>query len=1129
MRFSLQLAALALTGLPLAALPLAAPAAGGDEWPHYQFQLTIDPPTHRLQAITEVTLPPALAGQTVEFLLGENFRVTGSKPAPEKLADAGSDSFAGINGTSEDLANRRGIARYRLSLPAGVRSFRLEYEGLVDLPPTTSPEEYARSFSETPGIIEPRGIYLAGSTVWYPQFIDVPGTELRTFTMTINTPEGWHIIAPGNGVSTGDDGMARWESPSAVDEISVSGGPLIPYAARSGRVEGQVYLRKDDPALAQKYLDATGRYIRMYNDLLGAYPYDKFALVENFWETGYGMPSYTLLGSQIIRFPFILTSSYPHEILHNWWGNSVYVDYATGNWAEGLTSYLADHLMKEGDGLGHEYRRDTLKKYRDYASTAADFPLVDFRSRHSAVTESVGYGKTLMGFHMLRRELGDAAFRQGLATFYKDYRGQRASWADAQTAFEKTSGRDLERFFSDLTTRVGAANLAVEDVQVEGRKGAYTVTGTLRQRQDGPYDLQVPVVVSTANGLVSKLVRSSSAETRFSIETSAEPQLLAVDPEFDLFRVLDARETAPSIGQLFGATKVTAVLPSASPAEAQAWRDMLYAWQSPSREVAIVTDEELKELPADRAVWLLGRQNKLAPRWFASEPSLGLAVGKAGIGIDGSELPFANHSHVLTRRHPAEPKLAVAWIAADPVEAVTGIVRKLPHYGKYSWLGFEGPEATNVAKGEWAATDSPLLVNLANKGAPAVLPDLPRRAPLAAPPPVFSAARLMDHVKFLAAPAQEGRGFDTAGLDAAGDYIRDHFIAAGLQPGGDNGTWFQSFTATGGREQKERSLRNVVGVLPGANPDYRDQAALLTAHYDHLGFGWPGGRADAIGQLHPGADDNASGVAVMLEIAHQMASAAPPPRTVVFVAFSGEEAGLMGSRHFVKAAGPVPVTGIYGVINLDTVGQLGEQPLSILASESAREWPFVFSGITAVSGVPTRSVPGASQSSDQQSFIDAGIPGVQLFTAATLDYHRPSDTADKVDAAGLSKVATVAREAVGYLSSTDKPLTVTGAGAGAAANAGPGTGPSRRVSLGAIPDFAFQGTGLRLEGVVPESPASRVGMKAGDVITRMGGEPVKDLGSFNAVLRTFQPGDRVPVAWISGEQAKEAEVELTAR
>ena len=119
------------------------------------------------------------------------------------------------------------------------------------------------------------------------------------------------------------------------------------YSVQSDDVEVMAYLRTPDSNLATKYMDATERYLQLYEHMLGEYPYSKFALIENFWETGYGMPSFTLLGEQIIRFPFILESSYPHEILHNWWGNGVYLDYGSGNWSEGLTAYLADHLFRE--------------------------------------------------------------------------------------------------------------------------------------------------------------------------------------------------------------------------------------------------------------------------------------------------------------------------------------------------------------------------------------------------------------------------------------------------------------------------------------------------------------------------------------------------------------------------------------------------------------------------------------------------------------------------------------------------------------------------------------------------------------------------------------------------------------
>jgi len=258
-----------------------------------------------------------------------------------------------------------------------------------------------------------------------------------------------------------------------------------------------VFLREPDEALANKYLEATDRYLAMYESLLGEYPYQKFALVENFWETGFGMPSFTLLGSSVIRLPFILNSSYPHEILHNWWGNGVYVDYATGNWSEGLTAYLADHLIKEQQGQGAAYRQQSLQKYTDYASKDRDFPLVEFRGRHSSASEAVGYGKALMLFHMLRRELGDDVFSKGLREFYKQYQFKTASFDDIQKVFEEAKGQSLASYFKQWTQRVGAPALALSNTNNRKSAEGYRLSFRIEQKQRGDvYHLRVPVVVT---------------------------------------------------------------------------------------------------------------------------------------------------------------------------------------------------------------------------------------------------------------------------------------------------------------------------------------------------------------------------------------------------------------------------------------------------------------------------------------------------------------------------------------------------------------------------------------------------------------------------------------------------------
>jgi hypothetical protein len=1086
--------------------------------------------------------------------------IVSSEPAVTEVPLGDTARFFGINSGAATVP----LKRYRVALSPG-RSLRLRYEGKFDFGLSDPKEEYTRGFRETAGIVSKEGAYLAGSGFWYPQ----AGRGLVEFDLEVTQPEGWHVISAGNGTSRGPEGKARWESHGATDEITLVGGPLVVYREAAGAVEALVYLRQKDDALAQKYLQATAQYVEMYRGLVGPYPYGKFALVENFWETGYGMPSYTLLGPQVIRFPFILASSYPHEILHNWWGNSVFVDYESGNWCEGLTAYMADHLIQEQRGRGEEYRRDTLQKYRSYVRDGRDFPLTEFRSRHSAATEAVGYGKTLMVFHMIRQRLGDLAFRKWAARFYREYRGKQASFADVRRSVEAVAGQDLGRFFADHVEKPGAAVLQVSAAAIprgpgspESRRspergspattrrgspdGAYVVEGVLKQAQAGPpLLLDVPLVVQTEGKPVIATVRSEAAETPFALRAEAKPLALHVDPSFDVFRLLDPRETPASIGQIFGEPRILAVLPSKAPAaEQEAWRKLVEGWRSDSHRPELKSDADVVELPKDRAVWLLGRENALAPRLFASGGDFTLDA--AALVVDRERMPLPGHSAVLVRRHPASLERAVGWIFADGLDALPGLGRKLPHYGKYSYLGFEGTEPTNVLKGQWTATDSPLRVDLRPAGERATSVAalaLPPRKALAELPPVFSQKALLDHVAWLSAPEREGRGIGTKGKDAAADYVAAAFEAAGLRPGGDGGTYFQSFPSPKSPTGAPATLRNVIGVLPGSKAEWAGQSALLTAHYDHLGLGWPDVRQGDLGKVHPGADDNASGVAVMLELAKALASGDKPRRTIVFVAFDGEEAGLLGSKHYVEHP-PFPLDQTIGVINLDTVGRLFDKKVSVIATGTASEWPHIFRGAGFVTGVEGRMIPEALESSDQKSFIDEGVPAVQVFTDPHPDYHRPGDTADKVDGPGLVKVATFVKEGIAYLGERDEPLTSTigsmkgaapaapapaaapGAPPGAAGGAG---GQGRRVSFGTMPDFAFPGPGVKVAGVTPGSPAEKAGVKEGDVLLKVGGQDVASLQAFSGILRGLTPGQTVTVVLRRGGAEQTLDVTVAER
>ncbi len=271
---------------------------------------------------------------------------------------------------------------------------------------------------------------------------------------------------------------------------------------------------------------------------------------------------------------------------------------------------------------------------------------------------------------------------------------------------------------------------------------------------------------------------------------------------------------------------------------------------------------------------------------------------------------------------------------------------------------------------------------------------------------------------------------------------------------------------------------------------------------------------------------------MLLELARAYKAGAAPPRSLVFVALTAEEAGMLGSQHYVENPSPTDLAGVFAVINMDTVGRLGDQPVSILATESAAEWAPVFRGVGFTTGIATRTLPGASESSDQQSFINQGIGAVQIFTGAHLDYHRPSDTSDKVDADGMVKVAAVVKETATYLTERPEPLTVTGSGKGtstAEQTQASAAGERRRVSFGTVPDFAHQGAGVGVESVIPGSAAEEAGIQAGDVITQVNGQAVADLGAFSGLLKTFSPGDTVTATATRNGEAFQVEMTLQAR
>jgi hypothetical protein len=376
-------------------------------------------------------------------------------------------------------------------------------------------------------------------------------------------------------------------------------------------------------------------------------------------------------------------------------------------------------------------------------------------------------------------------------------------------------------------------------------------------------------------------------------------------------------------------------------------------------------------------------------------------------------------------------------------------------------------------------------------------------------------------IAYLAGDRLEGRGTGTPGNDSAAAFIARRFAALKLrQLLGDYRQPFIAYALSVAHSTQPRALptQNVVAVLPGRDPALATQYVVVGAHFDHLGRSTEGALdPQSKGAIRKGADDNASGTAAVLELARLLA-ASPPRRSIVFVTFSGEEMGLLGSQYFVEHS-PVSVDSVAAMINFDMVGRLRDDKLIVYGVATASELPaLVDSANVAAAGagapweLPLRitALGDGFGPSDHSSFYARSVPVLHFFTDLHEDYHRASDVVKKINAAGEAHVVDVAARVIRAIA--DRPSRLTFERNIARAPAASGSRQGSNVYLGSIPDMsASVGAGLRLTGVSPGSPADQAGLAAGDVIVEFAGRPVKDLYEFSDALYAHKPGDEVSV------------------
>ncbi len=520
---------------------------------------------------------------------------------------------------------------------------------------------------------------------WLAQPVGVPRTARVSYRITVTTPPGQIAVMDGRleRESHSADGYTATFTSTATNAPVLFTGPYRVAEKIANGVRIRTYFHQELAPLAKTYLDDAAKYISYYSKKIGPYPYTGFAIVSGNDPVGWGLPALTYINRHVLALPFIRTSSLPHEILHSWWGNAVGVDYATGNWAEGLTAYQADlawAAVKDRDNG----RKKRLTWLRDYTALpqVRDFPLRAFTSKSDDASQVVGYGKAAFVFHMLKVRLGTDVFNRALALFFANNLHRRASWADVRTAFETVSGKNLGAFFETWLNRRGAPQLVLKAARAKGR----TVTFTLRQVQNGKaYALRIPIILQSTAGERRILIAMNKKTQTFSVSTDATARGLRIDPDFDVFRRLDPVETPPILRDV--TLNRTTVLFNAT--TDQTMRNLAHtlARRLMHREV-----REVAALPPSGPLIVAGRPKDV----FAQLKRMGLTSLREQLRTVAPAKAFAVKLNGRT---------VLAVMARTPA-ALSVLARALTHYKERSFVMTNTQRVT--AQGTWPINSAPL-------------------------------------------------------------------------------------------------------------------------------------------------------------------------------------------------------------------------------------------------------------------------------------------------------------------------------------------------------------------------------------------------------------------------------------
>jgi hypothetical protein len=683
-------ASAARTGLILLLILVASasvcPAAERNARHHLQVELF--PKIKTLRALDEITIEKS-SGDRLDF----------------KLSHRAEQIEVMVNGKFREFDFEDG--RLRVGLAADEKDQKtqitIRYTAIFDDPAPLHPVNADNPGYGVSATISERGSFLLAGSGWYPQWAD--GHSI--YTLKVITPKGMLAVTAGQSkghVTKNGKTESTWLISDPIRGLSLSVGAYIVREKKVGNITAATYFFPETDHLANAYLDATANYLALYQNLFGPYPFNKFAVVENFFPTGFGFPSYTLIGGTVLRLPFIIRTSLGHEIAHCWWGNGVQVDYDGGNWSEALTTYVADYLYKEmkSEEDARGYRLQILRNYSTLVKPGQDFALKQFQSRYDPITKTVGYDKGAMVFHMLRRQLGDEAFWGTLRDLYRDRLFKATSWMDIQKAFEARGQRPLQDFFNQWVFHKGTPRFYLDAVQSKRTGGLWKIEGRIVQ-ESPQFTFDLNLLLESQGQTVSKTMRISGKETAFQIVSKSMPLRLVADPDSHIMRRLFPIEIPPAINAIKSSSSVLAVLSAdLEPQTKSAARTLILSLGLKNYTFAEENKISREQLFGKDILMIGYPQNKALFRNLPDQ----IAIGPKSFILNKKAYKQATDVFFGVFAHPfSENRIAALFFPLSSHQAES-VARKITHYGKYSYLAFENGQ--NRAKGFWPIEQSPL-------------------------------------------------------------------------------------------------------------------------------------------------------------------------------------------------------------------------------------------------------------------------------------------------------------------------------------------------------------------------------------------------------------------------------------